>query len=184
MRTGRWQAVAGLVAGSVLLAGLAATDGFVAAAPAATRAPAQAKKAPTSGGAHVKSVTLGIRHRVFQNFTELQTVAPRKEFPVGDTEFSARIVRYIPDFAMDLETKRIISRSNEPRNPAFEIVVREKKVPQDTVWAFLNMPPHFARKSMLAFKIARIDFVGRASIVADTTRAAAAPAPSHSGTKP
>lgn len=174
----RWQAVAGLVAGGALLASLAATNGFGAAAPA------PAKKAAASGGAHVKSVTLGIRHRVFQNFSELQTVAPRKEFPVGDTEYSARIVRYIPDFAMDLNTKKIVSRSNEPRNPAFEIVVREKKVPQDTVWAFLNMPPHFARKSMLAFKIARIDFVGRASIVADTTRAAAAPGDPHSGTKP
>ncbi|HSQ60296.1 MAG TPA: hypothetical protein VLT84_07670 [Acidobacteriota bacterium] len=178
MTTQRWQAVAGLVAGGALLASLAATVGFGAAAPA------PAKKTSASGGASVKSVTLGIRHRVFQNFSELQTVAPRKEFPVGDTEFSARIVRYIPDFAMDLESKKIVSRSSEPRNPAFEIVVRENNVPQDTVWAFLNMPPHFARKSMLAFKIARIDFVGRASIVADTTRAAAAPNPSHSGTKP
>jgi hypothetical protein len=182
MTTQRRQAVTALVAGGILLASLAATDFSRAAAP--TPAATSAKKPPASSAARVKSVTLGIRHRVFQNFSELQTVAPRKEFPVGDTEYSARIVRYIPDFAMDLETRKIISRSNEPRNPAFEIVVREKKVPQDTVWAFLNMPPHFARKSMLAFKIARIDFVGRASIVADTTRAAAAPGDPHSGTKP
>jgi hypothetical protein len=178
----RWRAVAGLVAGGVLLAALAATGGFGAAAAAPARA--EAKKDSSPRGASVKSVTLGIRHRVFQNFSELQTVAPRKEFPVGDTEYSARIVRYIPDFAMDLETKKIVSRSSEPRNPAFEIIIRENKVPQDTVWAFLNMPPHFARKSMLAFKIARIDFVGRASIVADTTRATAAPGDPHSGTKP
>ncbi|HEU4335142.1 MAG TPA: hypothetical protein VFT32_11655 [Candidatus Eisenbacteria bacterium] len=182
MTTQRRQAVTALVAGGILFASLAATDFSRAAAP--TPAGTPAKKPPASSAARVKSVTLGIRHRVFQNFSEVQTVALQKEFPVGDTEYSARIVRYVPDFAMDLKTKKIVSRSNEPKNPAFEIVIREKKVAQDTVWAFLNMPPHFARKSLLAFKIARIDFVGRASVVPDTTRAAAAPGSPHPGTKP
>ncbi len=134
--------------------------------------PAKAKTKPlASHAARVSSVTLAIRHRVFKQFSDVQTIHLDEEFPVGDTEFSARVIRYVPDFAMDLTTRAVISRSTEPNNPAFEVVVREKDVPQDTTWAFLNMPPHFARKSLLAFKIARIDFIGRDPILADTTHA-------------
>ena len=127
-------------------------------------------------------MTLAIRHRIFKNFSDVQTVTLQKEFPVGDSDFSARVIRYVPDFAMELKTGKVISRSNEPKNPAFQIIVREKKVPQDTTWAFLNLPPHFGRKSMLAFKIVRIDFVGAPPVVADTTRVEKPAA--QTGTKP
>jgi hypothetical protein len=71
---------------------------------------------------------------------------------------------------MALKSGKVFSRSNEPKNPAFQIIVRQKKVVQDTSWAFLNMPPHFGMKSLLAFKVVRIDFVGAPPIVADTTQ--------------
>jgi hypothetical protein len=134
-----------------------------------------------SHAARVKSVTLAMRHRVFANFSDMQTVVLQKEFPVGDSDYSAKVIRYVPDFAMELKSGKVISRSNEPKNPAFQIIVREKKAVQDTSWAFMNMPPHFGRKSLLAFKIVRIDFVGAPPIVADTTQAkpaAVAPRPS------
>lgn len=142
-----------------------------------------------SHGAPVKSVTLAMRHRVFKTFSDVQAVSLNKEFLVGDSDFSARVVRYVPDFAMDLKSGKVVSRSKEPKNPAFQIIVKEKKVAQDTTWAFLNMPPHFGRKSMLAFKIVRIDFVGAPPVVADTTTAtSASPKPTAktapSGTKP
>jgi hypothetical protein len=150
---------------------------------------APAPKTVSSHAATVEWVTLGIRHRVFQQFSEVQKVALQKEFPIGDTEYSARVVRYVPDFAMELKTGKVVSRSNEPRNPAFQIIVKENGAAKDTTWAFLNMPPHFARNSLLAFKIARIDFLGREPILADTTHAApaapAAKAPAaKAGTKP
>jgi hypothetical protein len=152
---------------------------------------ASATKPVTSHAAAVKAVTIGIRHRVFQQFSEVQTVRLNQEFPIGDTEYSARVVRYVPDFAMELKTGKITSRSNEPKNPAFQIIVKEGKTPQDTSWAFLNLPPHFGRKSLLAFKIVRIDYVNRASVVADTSRAESpAPVAGHPtgrkqvGTKP
>ncbi len=135
-----------------------------------------------SHGARVKSVTLAMRHRVFKNFSDLQEVTLLKEFPVGDSDFSARVVRYVPDFMMNLKSGNVTSRSNEPKNPAFQIIVREKKVVQDTTWAFMNLPPHFGRKSMLAFKIVRIDFLGAPPVVADTTHAA--PTTAAGGTKP
>ncbi len=135
-----------------------------------------------SHSARVKTVTLSVRHRVFKTFSDVQTVTLQKEFPVGDSDFSARVIRYVPDFAMDLKSGKVTSRSSEPKNPAFQIIVREKKVPQDTTWAFLNLPPHFGRKSMLAFKIARIDFLGAPPVVADTT--AVVPPAAAAGSKP
>jgi hypothetical protein len=92
-------------------------------------------------------------------------VRPREVFQVGDTDYSAQIVRFVPDFAMNLKTGKIATRTPLPNNPAFQIIVKEKHVPQDTTWAFLNSPPHFARKSMLAFQILRIDFKNHEPVV-------------------
>lgn len=118
------------------------------------------------GPARVKAVTVLIRNRVFHEFFDKQTVALNEEFQVGDTDYTAELVEYIPDFAIDIKAHTVTSRSNEPNNPAFHVVVKEKGAPTDTLWAFLNSPPHFARKSMLAFKIHEIEFIGRKKIVA------------------
>jgi hypothetical protein len=92
-----------------------------------------------------------------------------KSFQIGDTRFSATVTDFEPDFVIDLPTHSITSRSIEPQNPAFRLIVREQGQPQDTTWAFLNMPPHFARNSLLAFEILRIDFAGRPPLLRDTT---------------
>jgi hypothetical protein len=132
----------------------------------------EAKPAPLGRGPRFEAVTFGIRHRVFHDFRELQRVKLNQEFPLGDTEFSARVVQYVPDFQMDLSTRRVFSLSDEPRNPAFKIIVRKNKVPQDTTWAFLKSPPHFGARSYFAFLVVRIDFVGHPPLLADTTAAA------------
>lgn len=114
----------------------------------------------------VKSLSLRAFHRVFHDFAEDETVPMFKEFGVGDTDFTAEVVEFLPDFFMDLKTHAVSSRSDEPKNPAIRVLVRQKGVPQDTTWAMLNLPPHFARKSMLAFQILRIDLKGRKPILA------------------
>jgi hypothetical protein len=121
-----------------------------------------------SHAVRVTTVTLDVRHRVFHNFDGRYEVKLNEEFPIGDSDFSGKVVRYVPDFTMNLATHQVTSRSNEPNNPAFQIIVRQKKVPQDTTWAMLRMPPHFSKKSMLAFQVLRVDFVGRTPLVADT----------------
>ena len=128
------------------------------------------KPVPSHRGPRLDAVTLDIRHRVFHDFADRQRVKLNQTFTIGDTDLSARIVQYVPDFSMDLSSRRITTRSDQPNNPAFRIIVWQKRVPQDTTWAFLNMPPHFARKSMVAFRVLRVDFLDRASIVVDTTR--------------
>jgi len=117
----------------------------------------------------LETVTLGIRHRVFPDFREQQKVKLNQEFPIGDSEYSARIIRYVPDFQLDLEARKVFSLSDQPRNPAFQVVVRKGKAPHDTSWAFLKSPPHFGVRSYFAFQVLRIDFVGAPPLLADSS---------------
>lgn len=119
----------------------------------------------------LKSVTIAIRNRIFHEFADQQTIPQGKSFIIGDTDYSAKIVQYVPDFAMDLSSGKVLSRSQEPKNPAFKLIVSQKGKPQDTTWAMMSLPPHFTRRSFLAFKVMRIDFVGRAPIVVDSVQA-------------
>jgi hypothetical protein len=162
---------------------LALAAWLAATAPAAALLAGPVSAAASGHAPQVTSVVLASRHRVFPDFLEVDSVRVKQEFPVGDTPFSAQVLEFVPDFAMDLKTHKVISRTPEPRNPAFRILVREKGVIQDTTWAFINMPPHFGRKSLLAFFIVRIDFKDRPSMWADdslATRVPHPPAPPHS----
>jgi hypothetical protein len=143
-------------------------------------APGRGKPASAAMAPHVETVTLSIRHRVFHDFHDMQSVRVGQEFILGDTDYNARVVQYVPDFEMDLTSRKVISRSDQPNNPAFRIMVRKGDVPQDTTWAFLNMPPHFGLRSYFAFHVIRIDFKGHAPMIADTV-SASAPVPSDAG---
>lgn len=143
--------------------------GSLLVAPAAPAIPAAP---PAKEPLKVKGLTLRIRHRVFANFREDRSVRPRQVFQVGDTDYTAQVVRFVPDFAMNTKSRKVVTRSNDPNNPAFEIIVKEKGVPQDTTWAFLNMPPHFTRNSMLAFQILRIEFANHEPVVSQDSLAA------------
>lgn len=159
------------VLGFVLVLGLLAAPAARAAAPA-----------PSSGkGPRLDWVTFGIRHRVFHDFRDIQKVKLNQDFPLGDSEYSARVIQYLPDFQMDIEHHKFFSLSDQPRNPAFQIVVRKGKAPHDTSWAFLKSPPHFSAKSYFSFEVLRIDFVGHPPLLADTTAApATGGSPAHS----
>ena len=139
---------------------------FASAVSAAPAGPASA-----AGWPKIKSVTFQVYHRVFQNFHDEVTAPLKQEFRVGDSEFTGRIIDWVPDFDMDIKAHKVTSRGAEPKNPAFRIVVRKNNVPQDTVWAFVNMPPHFARKSLLAFLTSEVQFVDRAPIVSNDSLA-------------
>lgn len=129
------------------------------------------------GATPVKSVTLRAFHRVFHDFVDDNATAPYRAFPVGDTDYTAEVVEYVPDFALNLKTRAVISRSQEPNNPAVRVLVLQKGVPQDTVWAMLSMPPHFARNSLLAFQIRRLELKNRAPILPPVAPAGGAAAP-------
>jgi hypothetical protein len=144
-----------------------------------------ARPASTKSGPHLRTVTFGIRHRVFHDFSDRAMVKLNQDFPLGDTDYSARVVQYVPDFQMDLERHKIFSLSEQPNNPAFKIIVRKGKAPQDTTWAFLKSPPHFGARSYFAFQVLRMDFADRAPLAADTVATAppgASPEPAGEST--
>jgi hypothetical protein len=135
---------------------------------------------PTGRPPKVTAVALDVRHMVFGNFHEGVITGMKDEFRIGDSDYTGRIIEFVPDWAMGLQTFRVFSRSNEPNNPGFRIVVREKGQVRDTVWAFMHMPPHFARNSMLSFKVLRIEFADHPPVPApraDSTSAHAARKP-------
>ena len=142
-----------------------------AAATLAAGAAMAGAPAPGAAAPKVKSVSFEVFHRVFQNFHDQVTTPLKQEFRVGDSEYTARIVEWVPDFDMDLKTHKVTTRGTEPKNPAFRIIVRKNNVPQDTVWSFVNMPPHFARKSLLAFLTTEIQFEDHAPIVSNDSLA-------------
>ncbi len=140
---------------------LAALVGLLAAVPVLAAAPASAPSGAAKGPAKYRNVTLHIFSRVFPNFHDKVVATPNKSFRVGDTEYSARIIRFEPDFSLDIKTRKAMSMSGEPNNPAFQVVVSKAGVPHDTSWAFFNMPPHYSAKAHLAFVATRIEFVNR-----------------------
>jgi len=158
---------------------------FSAVLGAALLLPPAGVSGAADGAPKFESVTLRVGHRAFPDWFEDHRVTLREPFQVGDSDLSAEIIRYEPDFTMMTKTRRITSRSDQPNNPAFQIVVYEGDAPHDTTWAFLKMPPHFGAKSLVAFKVMRIDFKGRKPLVnTDTTAVQMPPMPAHGGGHP
>ncbi len=101
----------------------------------------------------LKAVKLHVTHRLHPDFQETELVVPGEKFQIGDTEYYGKVVDLVPDFAIDDKTKKVISRSQELRNPAVKIEVYNlgKKIEVD--WAFLTDVPHFAPSSQLSFQV-------------------------------
>ncbi len=116
----------------------------------------------------VSQVTLVVGHRVFTEFRDRIVTPMGEEVGVGDSEYSAKVVEFQPDFTMDLATRKVTSRSLLPKNPAVRVLVFKNGAPDDTSWAFLKMAPHYGRKSMLAFQLAKVEFTNHAAIEADS----------------
>lgn len=136
----------------------AKTASKTAAAP-----PAKAAAAPGTR-LRVKRAVLGIRHRAIHEFYDEAIVKLGEEFPVGDTPYRAKVLRFVPDFGIDMETRQVFSRSDRPENPAMQIATWEKGAAHDTSWAFLNFPPHFSKRALLAFQVLRIEFENHAAV--------------------
>ncbi len=121
-----------------------------------------AAPAPDGGAASLPdSVTVRMIHRVFTSFADTQTVRPGEEFYVGDTEYSAVIEDFTPDFGITPDGT-VIARSKVAHNPAFRVKVFKDGAPVDSVWAFLETsPPHFRRNSLIGFQVLAFSWNGR-----------------------
>lgn len=101
----------------------------------------------------LEAVQLRVTHRMHPDFVEIERAVPGEKFQIGDTDFYGKIVDFVPDFAIDDRTKKVISRSKEMRNPALKVEVYEGSKRVEASWAFFTDVPHFAPKSELAFQV-------------------------------
>ncbi len=107
----------------------------------------------TLQAAEVAEITIRIKHRIFISFEEVLVIEIGEEFQIADDEYSATVLQFVPDFAIK-EDGTVVSRSEEPRNPAIEIDVLKDGEPEDHVWAFFgDGAPHYRRDSMIAFEL-------------------------------
>ncbi|MFC1496887.1 cytochrome c biogenesis protein ResB [Verrucomicrobiota bacterium] len=58
----------------------------------------------------------------------------------SDDSYSIKILRYVPDFIIDIETKAVKSRSQEPLNPAIEVEITGGAHSGITRWLFAKYP--------------------------------------------
>ncbi len=62
------------------------------------------------------------------------------EAVIADTGYKVKVLRYIPDFVMDTASKKVVSRSARPNNPALELELKDKGGVSKKVWAFARFP--------------------------------------------
>lgn len=105
----------------------------------------------------IETVVLRVTNRMYPKFKEELRVVPGKSFPIGDTDFRAKITGFLPDFTINDKTFKVSSRSDSLRNPAFQVEVSQADTLVERTWAFMKgSPPHFSRRSMLCFEVERI----------------------------
>lgn len=92
--------------------------------------------------------------RLYPDWKEEHRVRAGEVFFLGDTEFTAAVQRFLPDFR--LVDGRPVTASRNLANPAVRILTYKEGAPVDSAWAFLNFPPHFSPRSFFTFQLKQI----------------------------
>jgi hypothetical protein len=108
--------------------------------------------------------TLVTGSRLYPDWSEEHQVKLHEMFYLGDTEYTAKIEGFMPDFRM--RDGEPLNWSMAMANPAAFVVVYADSGAADSTWAFLNFPPHFSPKSFFTFKLTTVD--GYEAPVTDT----------------
>ncbi len=110
-----------------------------------------------AGGEVDTSVTFSIvtGSRLYPEWREENRVHLNETFYIGDTEFSARVTRFLPDFIID--QGQFLSASSALNNPAVHIYVYGDSGAVDSTWAFQNFPPHFSPNSFWSFQLKEVN---------------------------
>ena len=101
----------------------------------------------------LETVTLRMGHRMYASFTDTATVRMGERFQIGDTPFTGEVDRFLPDFALD-DDKKVVSRSDEIKNPAVHVNVYEGEKVIEESWAFPGRgAPHIKSQNFVYFVI-------------------------------
>ena len=76
-----------------------------------------------------------------------------KQSDIAGTGYKLEVLRYVPDFVMDMNTKVVTSRSMEPKNPAIQIKLQGKDSSPHVSWVFAAFPDmHRDAQNIFTFK--------------------------------
>ena len=95
------------------------------------------------------------------------------EREIADTGHKVKILRYLPDFVMDMSTKEASSRSANANNPAIQVELEGKDGSREKFWVFARYPDmHQSIKSNYKFVYNWVgrqpkDFISKVTIIKD-----------------
>ncbi len=108
-----------------------------------------------------KSLKVVVGNRLYPNFQETIDATMQTRTAIGDTDFSFEAIEFYPHFAIVDSTKKVVSLSDDPKNPAFRIRVYQNDEAIDSTWAFYGIKaPHYAPTSYLTFTVVEFEYRG------------------------
>jgi hypothetical protein len=118
--------------------------------------------AGTGCSSSIKSLTVEVKNIYYPDYNETITTTMNTEEYIGDTNYSFKAVEFYPAFSILESTKKIVSLSDEPINPAFKMKVYEDGKLIEETWAFYgSLAPHFSSSSILIFQVSSFEYKGQ-----------------------
>ncbi len=85
------------------------------------------------------------------------TVKPGKSVVLPDSQGKLSVVRYVPHYSIDRETKKVTNVSDQPVNPAVEVrLASDQGEYRQWLWSHFPMSPH--KQQRLPFRAQFVDF--------------------------
>lgn len=113
-------------------------------------------KAPVPTDSTGEYFVVETRHRLYPNFSQVDTVTVDEPFYIGEDEMKAVVIKFNPHLGITADGTAL-QMSDTLYNPAIRVRVTQADSLVQESWAFLGGgAPHFRRESMLAFKL--LDF--------------------------
>lgn len=82
---------------------------------------------------------------------------PGRKIAVPNSEYRITVVEYIPHYQIDMKTRKVVSASKEPVNPALKIEIDDgDKTREEWLWSKFPSSPH--QKVKLPFRLEFADF--------------------------
>jgi len=143
----------------VVSVGVMLTASGLASAPDSTKSTLPAPKKLLSAHAENHSVdsnyvfVLEVKHRVFTDFQEVDTVRMNEKFEIGDGEEFGQVFTFNPHLLIT-EKGQYLQVSDTLYNPAVRVRVYQKDSVVQESWAFYFADaPHFRRSDILGFRL-------------------------------
>jgi hypothetical protein len=145
---------------TIMVAGVLALGSVLLAADDSTKVPTAKPEPLMSSHSSVAPATtqgeyfvLEVRHRVFTDFHEIDTVAMNQKFSIGEGDDVGEVFLFNPHFSIT-DSGRILQVSDTLYNPAVRVRVTQKDSVVQESWAFFfGSMPHFRRNDLLGFRL-------------------------------